>query len=92
MYPEAYNSLSGVITTSNSGIKNYSIMDHLGSVRCVITQNGNRKYFDYKPFGEDFGDTTHRRGFLGQESNEESPYVAMGARWYDPAIGRFFIY
>ena len=31
-------------------------MDHLGSVRCVITQNGNRKYFDYKPFGDDIYD------------------------------------
>jgi len=46
----------------------------------------------YKPFGDTLSTTageTARIGFIGQEQDIEHGYFNMGARYYDPEIGRF---
>jgi RHS repeat-associated protein len=48
--------------------------------------------YSYKPFGDTLsttaGETVHI-GFIGQEQDIEHGYFNMGARYYDPEIGRF---
>jgi len=46
----------------------------------------------YTPFGDTLSTTageTARIGFIGQEQDIEHGYFNMGARYYDPEIGRF---
>jgi RHS repeat-associated protein len=48
--------------------------------------------YEYKPFGDTLSTTageTARIGFIGQEQDIEHGYFNMGARYYDPEIGRF---
>jgi len=48
--------------------------------------------YSYKPFGDTLSTSageTARIGFIGQEQDIEHGYFNMGARYYDPEIGRF---
>jgi RHS repeat-associated protein len=96
MYPYQYLSNGGKLIFRSDSTKMYQITDNLGSVRSVVELNlHNRgvtiKSFDYKPFGDSLAgnDLIPRLGYDGEEKDKENSYVAMGARQYDPAIGRF---
>jgi RHS repeat-associated protein len=50
------------------------------------------KVNEYNPFGDTLSTSageTARIGFIGQEQDIEHGYFNMGARYYDPEIGRF---
>lgn len=65
------------------------------SVSLVTVPNGDvTARVDYKPFGELFENTSlgtdsFRGKFLSSELDRESGLYALGARYYDPAVGRF---
>ena len=65
-------------------------------MRCVVTVDtvsniSNRKYMNYRPFGDTVncdGDA-ERLSYLTEERDVENSYTQLGARTYDPTIGRF---
>ncbi|MBI5326537.1 MAG: RHS repeat-associated core domain-containing protein [Ignavibacteriae bacterium] len=103
IYPNSYITNGGELVTIPESIiqnpygyrKEFSISDHLGSVRTIVTvSNGNVsvKGYEYQPYGEILSGTPGddaRIGFTAQERDRESSFFLMGARHYDPEIGRF---
>ena len=76
--------------------KYYYIKDHLGSIRSVINESGIVvESNDYYPFGLKMpgrsyvSGTPSRNLFTGKERDDETGWDYFGARYYDPAIGRF---
>jgi RHS repeat-associated protein len=73
----------------------YLLTDHLGGVDVVMDEQGNVvERRDYLPFGEErvsevTGANKERHGFTGKELDSESGLYYYGARYYDPALGRF---
>jgi RHS repeat-associated protein len=49
------------------------------------------KTYDYRPFGDSLAATGElpNQGYANMEQDEESEYIQMGARTYNPALGRF---
>ncbi|WP_149241132.1 DUF6443 domain-containing protein [Dyadobacter sp. 32] len=80
----------------------YYLKDHLGNVRVVFDEKGAiLQKNDYYPFGLEIDRTTpvqtpaarnaiNRYTFLGRETQPETGYIDLQARFYDPALGRFF--
>ena len=77
----------------------YIIRDHLGNTRVIFsdidgdgTANIVDKY-DYYPFGLAFKNDQDSKSYdykyNGKEQQKETGLYAYGARFYDPAIGRF---
>ncbi|MBI5421542.1 hypothetical protein HZA44_00190, partial [Candidatus Peregrinibacteria bacterium] len=71
----------------------YYLSDHLGGVDVVLDEQGNVvERRDYLPFGEERvteGTGDERHGFTGKELDSETGLYYYGARYYDPALGRF---
>ena len=72
----------------------YYLKDHLGSVRVVLDQSGNRTqsqdYYAYglsMPTRSYFGST--KEGFTGKETDLETGLQYFGARYYMPHLGRW---
>ena len=71
----------------------YLLTDHLGSTAITADSNGDKKAeLRYKAWGENrYTDgatpTTYR--FTGQRLDESTGLMYYGARYYDPALGRF---
>ncbi len=67
--------------------------DHLGSPKLITDEAGDVvSRFAYNAYGEEIeteGDVEHHRGYTGQQYDEGTGLVYMGARYYDPRIGRF---
>jgi len=76
---------------------NYELSDHLGNVRVVLNEEGEREaYSDYYPYGlvmspSEVAPDNYRYGYQGQfaEKDEETDWNAFELRMYDPAIGRW---
>ncbi len=77
----------------------YYLTDHLGSVDVVLDEEGNVvERADYLPYGNDRlridnspgEDDDHK--FTGKEKDDETGLMFYGARYYDPATGRFVSY
>lgn len=76
----------------------YYVTDHLGSIRAVVDVGGYvREARDYYPYGLTMPgrfyapvDTT-REGFTGHELDKETGQYYAGARFYSPALGRWFV-
>ena len=64
--------------------------DHLGS-SVVITNGTNVEQVLYRPFGQaaPASDAVPEFGFTGQRYVDSIGIYDYGARWYDPALGRF---
>ena len=77
--------------------KFFYVKDHLGSTRAVIDSSGAvKESYDYYPFGLEMpgrifvqGTADTRNKFTGKERDEETNWDYFGARYYDPAIGRW---
>jgi len=73
--------------------KSWYHADHLGSIRMLTDASGVKvRSYDYKPFGDtagQSGSTANTRGYGGHIKDDESGLIYMGARYYDPALGRF---
>jgi len=80
----------------------YFHADHLGTTRRLSQAGGSPPVREsiYTAFGElkhSAGSLTTRYGYVGASGYEESPaggpadveFIHVGARWYDPATGRF---
>ena len=79
--------------TRNLSMQNFMLSDHLGSNAVVADTNGvEASEVRYKPWGEDrytSGTTPTTFKFTGQRQEASIGLYFYGARWYDPALGRF---
>ncbi|MFC8231533.1 RHS repeat-associated core domain-containing protein [Streptomyces sp. NPDC057284] len=90
-----YISIAGqtVATHSSDGRFTYEIPDRQGTGTLEIdsqTQQVTRR--QYKPFGEtrdQSGTWTGQRGYVGGTQDDNTGLTNLGAREYDPSIGRF---
>ncbi|WP_229924831.1 RHS repeat-associated core domain-containing protein [Streptomyces sulfonofaciens] len=91
-----YISVAGQVVASHSsdGHFTYLIPDHQGTSTLAVdsqTQQVTRR--QYKPFGEVRDQsgtwTAGQRGFVGGTQDDNTGLTNLGAREYDPSIGRF---
>ncbi len=88
---------SGLVGLRTNGQYRTLLRDHIGSIRAVVDQSKNVvAAYHYLPFGaliepafETVPDAV-RYLFAGQELDPESGLYNMGARLYDPVLGRFY--
>ena len=88
------------ITDGGTGVLNYILTDHLGSIQTVTDDEGELPTtFSYGPWGSLRNATTwgysnscslpfFGRGYTGHEHLEEFGLVNMNGRLYDPVLGR----
>src|SRR5205814_8214755 len=81
------------ITSAAQSITYYH-WDALGSPVAASDEQGNLKWREeYKPYGERiinaFQAQSNTRWFTGHPHDDATGLTYMGARWYDPGIGRF---
>jgi len=95
LWPVEYNAYgpgNTRIIVRPDGSKDYPIVDHLGSVRLLLGDDGViKEQRSYGPFGEDLisdGDGA-RTSYIGRENDHESNLGFFGVRHYDPTYGRF---
>ncbi|MEJ2044513.1 MAG: polymorphic toxin-type HINT domain-containing protein [Reinekea sp.] len=69
----------------------YFHSDHLGSPIAATDETGRVKWIrEYSAFGQDNNNGEQERiGWAGHEYLAESDLSYMGARWYNPELGRF---
>jgi RHS repeat-associated protein len=68
----------------------YFFQDHLGSTIVVADSAGGTTSSFYRPFGQRVGaGSPPEYGYNGQRFQSDSGLYHYGARWYDPALGRF---
>jgi RHS repeat-associated protein len=80
---------TGRIAKKVNNITEYYHTDHLGSTKLVTSENGTvTEEILYKPFGEQINVSEEKYTYNGKERDETGLYY-YGARYYDPAIGRF---
>ena len=83
-------------TGTSTGTVNYLLGDHLSSQALTLTSAGARLNTNtelrYYPWGAPrytVGATPTSYNFTGQRRDSGSGLLYYGARWYDPAVGRF---
>jgi RHS repeat-associated protein len=82
--------LGEVVISLGSGDRRYRHLDFRGNVSFVSDENGEiLSHYRYSPYGVDavFGSGSDTVTFVGR--NEIGPLMMLGARMYDPVIGRF---
>ncbi len=83
---------AGVLITRPTGQKEYKLVDHLGSTRAILDQNGNViGSYDSEPFGTPIAvaGVETRKGFIDKETDEETSTANHGVRQYCSRTGRF---
>jgi RHS repeat-associated protein len=82
--------LGEVAISLGSGDRRYRHLDFRGNVSFVSDENGGiLSHYCYSPYGVDraFGSAANTVTFVGR--NEIGPLMTLGARMYDPVVGRF---
>ncbi|WP_370112284.1 ricin-type beta-trefoil lectin domain protein [Streptacidiphilus sp. MAP12-33] len=93
-----YSGPGGVtITRTNTNTLNYQVTNAQGTAESTLdatTLNVTHRYYD--PYGNPRGaqpstwvDPSENRGFLGQPTDTSAGADLLGARVYDPTVGRF---
>jgi RHS repeat-associated protein len=81
------------LTTIKGGETRFLHPDHLGNIVLITNSTGDVvRQTGYLPFGTvafSQGPAPSTRGFTGNEFDSETGLVFCGARYYDPALGRF---
>jgi RHS repeat-associated protein len=81
------------VALRKDGMVYYLLGDHLGSTSLVADAEGNKLAENrYYPYGEErlgSGTLPTDYRFTGQRVEQSLGIYAMGARWYDPALGRW---
>jgi RHS repeat-associated protein len=80
------------ITATASGLtgKFFLHRDHLSSVRIVTDGVGNAtEDTNYAAYGEPTKVMATKKGYIGERFDEETGFMYLNARYYDPAFGRF---
>ena len=71
----------------------YLLTDHLGSTAITANSSGTRvaelRYYAYGDTRYTYGTTPTTYRFTGQRLDESTGLMYYGARYYDPALGRF---
>ncbi|WP_201313198.1 RHS repeat-associated core domain-containing protein [Dyella sp. EPa41] len=81
---------------ANAGTVTYIYTDPQGTPLSEADTNGNViANFDYRPYGSNYSGagmaaTPSGPGYTGHVSDPDTALIYMQARYYDPAIGRFF--
>lgn len=96
LYPFEYitNGMEGanLVTRPTTGVREYKLMDHLGSTRVVLNGSGTViSQIDNSPFGEQIAVTglDSRKQFIDKEKDGETGTANHGVRQYDPERGSF---
>lgn len=69
----------------------YVYTDPQGTPLAEADANGNiTATFDYKPYGsQSLGSPVNGPGYTGHVNDQDTGFVYMQARYYDPSLGRF---
>ncbi len=83
------------VAVRKNGAVSYLFGDHLGSTSVTANASGTRTgELWYKPWGEyrgtPFGTTPTTYRYTGQREDASIGLYYYGARYYDPALGRFY--
>jgi RHS repeat-associated protein len=82
-----------VALKKNTGAVEYFLPDHLGGTHRIADSNGNIvRTTSYQPFGSTYqtsGTQDDDHKFTGQRLDDTTGLYYYGARYYDPAVGRF---
>ncbi|MBI2045786.1 RHS repeat-associated core domain-containing protein [Candidatus Pacearchaeota archaeon] len=86
----SYIYANGLVSSYDSdGKEKFYINDHLGSGSVVLDENGNKIGEEsYFAFGEEKSSSGERFTYTGKELDDSGLYY-YGARYYEPASGRF---
>lgn len=79
-----------LVATSQAGVKTYLASDERGSPVLALNQSSQLVgAARFSPFGRVEAGSVLARGLTGHRFDTETGFVYMGARYYDPSIGRF---
>jgi len=87
-----YGGGEGLVRYDPTGVRTYTVSDHLGSLRALVNDTGTViRSVDYEPFGDVYAENGQatRREFLNLERDRESELGDHGVRKYDAELGRF---
>ncbi|MGM0562958.1 MAG: RHS repeat domain-containing protein [Pseudomonadota bacterium] len=87
-------SLLFTLTAHSAPVTRYIHTDPMGSPIAATDENGEILWVeDYKPYGErirkEEKSAPHKRWYTGHVQDDDTGLIYMGARYYDPEIGRF---
>ena len=81
------------VAENSGGTLYYLLSDHLGSTALTLDSGGNRttelRYYPYGAVRYNAGNQVTTYRFTGQRWDSGTALYYYGARWFDPAVGRF---
>ena len=80
----------GRLSSYENGQLRFELLDRLSSVRKIVNNNGAAlANCEYDIFGTSDSDISTRYSFAGEYLDQESGFIFLRARFYDPETGRF---